>query len=161
MRTHKHKQHFQQLKQFLKSKEAGGLSYILVPENYKIEQYPYEPSSIKAWETVHDHDKVQSFIKKRNILHFGQAKGTPFTEKLLSSINWQANSTEAKDIRNGAIPLSFLNGNPYIEQILRYMAERKNLPEIDNYITPEQVSTGFWKWRESTSTSPLGCHLGL
>jgi hypothetical protein len=161
MRTHEQKQHFQRLKQILKPKEADGLSYILVPENFKIEQYPYDPSSIQAWEPVHDQDDIQSFIQKRNILHFGQAKGTPFTEKPLSSINWQANSTEAKDILNGAIPLSFLNGNPYVEQILRYMAKRKNLPEIDTYITPDHVSKGFRKWRESTSTSPSGCHLGL
>jgi hypothetical protein len=161
IRTHEQKQHFQRLKQILKPKEAGGLSYILVPENFKIEQYPYEPSSIQAWEPVHDQDDVQLFIQKRNILHFGQAKGTPFTEKPLSYINWQANSTEAKDILKGAIPLSFLNGNPYVEQILRYMAERKNLPEIDTYITPDHVSKGFRKWRESTSTSPSGCHLGL
>jgi hypothetical protein len=28
-------------------------------------------------------------------------------------------------------------------------------------MTREQVSTGFKKWREDTSTSPSGCHLGL
>jgi hypothetical protein len=28
-------------------------------------------------------------------------------------------------------------------------------------MTREQVSSGFKKWREDTSTSPSGCHLGL
>jgi hypothetical protein len=41
------------------------------------------------------------------------------------------------------------------------MADRPNLPEIDTYITTEQVATGFKKWRENTSTSPSGCHLGI
>jgi hypothetical protein len=41
------------------------------------------------------------------------------------------------------------------------MANRENLPEIDTYITTDQVRQGFWRWRENTSTSPSGCHLGL
>jgi hypothetical protein len=41
------------------------------------------------------------------------------------------------------------------------MAERSNLPKIDTHITKEEVSKGFRRWREATSTSPSGCHLGL
>jgi hypothetical protein len=50
---------------------------------------------------------------------------------------------------------------PYTQKILRYIAERDRLPEIETYITPSQASKGFKKWREETSTSPSGCHLGL
>jgi hypothetical protein len=35
------------------------------------------------------------------------------------------------------------------------------LPEIECQLTPEEVAQGFRKWREETSTSPSGCHLGL
>jgi hypothetical protein len=41
------------------------------------------------------------------------------------------------------------------------MAECPNLTEIDTYITKDQVAKGFKKWRENTSTSPSGCHLGI
>jgi hypothetical protein len=37
----------------------------------------------------------------------------------------------------------------------------ETLPEIDTYISSEDVASGFRRWRESTSTSPSGCHLGL
>jgi hypothetical protein len=62
---------------------------------------------------------------------------------------------------SGAIPLKFLGENPNVDKVLHYMAEWANLPEIDTHITKEQVSQGFRCWRESTSTSPLCCHLGL
>jgi hypothetical protein len=37
IRAHERKQHFQRLKNILKPREAGGLSYILVPENFSID----------------------------------------------------------------------------------------------------------------------------
>jgi hypothetical protein len=54
-----------------------------------------------------------------------------------------------------------MTDNKNVEKILQYMANRKNLPPIDTHITKEQVGQGFRRWRENTSTSPSGCHLGL
>jgi hypothetical protein len=71
LRAHERKQHFQRLKNILKPREAGGLSYILVPENFSIDQFPYEPSSIQNWEAIHDQDLVQRYIQQRNLIHFG------------------------------------------------------------------------------------------
>jgi hypothetical protein len=68
---------------------------------------------------------------------------------------------EARDIIQGVIPIEFLADNPNVNRVLRYMAERRNLQEINTYISKEQVGKGFRRWRESTSTSPSGCHLGL
>jgi hypothetical protein len=79
IRAHTQKQHFSRLKQIFKPNSTGGLSYILVPENFSIDQYPYEPTAVQRWESVHDHDMLQTFIQKRNLQHFGQAQGTPFT----------------------------------------------------------------------------------
>jgi hypothetical protein len=62
---------------------------------------------------------------------------------------------------NGSVPLNFITDNPRVENILRYIADRENLPEIDTHITAEQVAKGIRRWRETTSTSPSGCHLRL
>jgi hypothetical protein len=62
---------------------------------------------------------------------------------------------------NGSVPISILSNNEYANKILHYIANREQLPEINTYITPEQISLRFRKWREETSTSPLGCHFGL
>jgi hypothetical protein len=107
LRAHEQKQHFSRLKAIFKPKEAGGLSYVLVPENFNINEYPYEPATVENWEAIHEHKVVQTYIQKRNLQHFGQAQGTPFTIKPLSTINWQANSVEAKEI-NGSVPLNFI-----------------------------------------------------
>jgi hypothetical protein len=132
-----------------------------VPEQFSPEDFPYDPDTIHSWELIHDPEKLQNFIQQRNITHFGQAHGTPFTTPPLDKISWQANSKEAREILNGSIPVSFLTNNPHVYKVIKYMADRPNLPEIDTYITKDQVANGFKKWRENTSTSPSGCHLGL
>jgi hypothetical protein len=139
----------------------GGLSYVIVPREFTSADYPYDPEIITEWESIHDQEKLQEFIQKRNITHFGQAHGTPFTIAPLNKIDWAANSPEANEILNGTVPLSLLTDDDYTTKVLTYIAKRDQLPEIDTYITPEQVSNGFKKWREDTSTSPSGCHLGL
>jgi hypothetical protein len=67
----------------------------------------------------------------------------PFTVEPLNQIQWQADSVEAKEQIKGSIPLKFVTDNAQVENILKYIAYRKNLPEIDTYITKDQVATGF------------------
>jgi hypothetical protein len=64
IRAHERKQHFSRLKLILKPKEAGGLSYILVPEDFNIKQFPYDPNNVQTWEAIHDQEKIQQFIRK-------------------------------------------------------------------------------------------------
>jgi hypothetical protein len=161
IRAHERKQHFQRLKNVFKPQATGGLSYILVPQNFTTEDYPYEPETIDKWEIVHDQEELQDYIQKRNIQHFGQAHGTPFTEHPLKQLKWQADTIKANEIITGCIPLSLITDNPYANKVINYIAQRETLPTIDTTITEEQVSQGFRKWRESTSTSPSGCHLGI
>jgi hypothetical protein len=160
-KAHTRQQHYKRIQNILKPAQKTGLSYILVPKDFEPDQYPYESEQIKEWEPVHEQSELQSFIQKRNIAHFGQAHGTPFTVEPLTKINWEADSIEAKEILEGSIPMSLINGDEYTMKILSYIAKREQLPEIDTYITPTQISSGFKKWKEETSTSPSGCHLGL
>jgi hypothetical protein len=64
-------------------------------------------------------------------------------------------------ILDGVVPTEFESTNPFAKEILRHIANRKQLPAIDTYLSPEEVANGFKRWKESTSTSPSGCHLGL
>jgi enamine deaminase RidA (YjgF/YER057c/UK114 family) len=160
-KAHDRQTQYKKLRSILKPVSSGGLSYILVPKDFQVEQYPYEPTEVSEWEPIHEHEILQKFVQQRNIIHFGQAHGSPFTQPPLNRLDWQAESIEAKEILQGSVPISLLSNNEYTNKILQYIANREQLPEIDTYITPEQVSTGFKKWREDTSTSPSGCHLGL
>jgi hypothetical protein len=92
-----------------------------VPENFNIETFPYDPDKVTGWEAIHDQELIQNYVQKRNLIHFGQAQGTPFTTKPLHRLKWQANSTEAREIIKGVIPLDFITDNPNVNRILRYM----------------------------------------
>jgi hypothetical protein len=139
----------------------GGLSYILVPKDFQDDQYPYNQDSVDEWEPIHDAESMQNLLQKRNIIHFGQAQGTPFTIPPLDKLNWQATSIEAEELLAGSIPTQFVSDNQYTMRILEHIAKQKSIPLIDTYISTDQMSRGFRKWRESTSTSPSGYHLGL
>jgi hypothetical protein len=155
-------QNFRRLRSIIKPTQSGGLSYVIVPKDFSPDQYPYDPDGVREWEQVHDANDLQEYIQKRNITHFGQAHGTPFTIlPLAEQINWSATSKAAEDLIHGMVPLELLSDNIYTNKVLEYIAKRDQLPTIDTYMTREQVSTGFKKWREDTSTSPSGCHLGL
>jgi hypothetical protein len=160
-RAHERRVQYKKIRSILKPNTTGGLSYILVPKDFQADQYPYEPTESTEWEPIHEHEIIHEFIQKRNIIHFGQAHGSPFTQPPLNRLDWQAESIEAKEILNGSVPISVLSNNEDANKILHYIAQREQLPEIDTYIAPEQISLGFKKWREETSTSPSGCHLGL
>lgn len=123
IRAHEQQQHFKKLKQIFKPNKSGGLSYILVPEQFSLEDFPYDPSNVESWEPIHDQEKIQQYIQHQNLVHFGQAQGTPFTTPPLDKLTWQANSIEAKEILRGAIPTEFLMDNPYVNKVLQYMAE--------------------------------------
>jgi hypothetical protein len=110
---------------------------------------------------IHDQQRLKDFLLKQNIEHFQQAHGTPFTMTPLDKLHWNASSSKAESLLNGQIPEYFKASNPFVLDILHHIAHRKQLPEIDTYLSPDDVAQGFRQWKETTSTSPSGCHLGL
>jgi hypothetical protein len=161
IRAHQKQYAYKKLQYILKPTHRGGLSYILVPEAATPETYPYEADSVQNWSMVHDHVQLQKFLLKRNVQHFGQAQGTPFTIPPLTLLDWGAQSQVAEKLLQGEIPAEIQSNDIYLNAILEHIAQQKQLPEIDTYISPDDISKGFRKWKESTSTSPSGCHLGL
>jgi hypothetical protein len=133
----------------------------VVPKNSKPKDYPYEPERVEDWEMIHDQQRLKDFLIKRNIVHFRQAHGTPFTIAPLNKLDWNASSKEAELLLNGQIPDDFKNSNPFAVEILQHIANREQLTEIDTYLSPDDIARGFRRWKETTSTSPSGCHLGL
>jgi hypothetical protein len=106
----------------------GGLSYILVPKDFKDDQYPYNQDSVDEWEPIHDAEKMQNMLQMRNIIHFGQAQGTLFTIPPLDKLNWQATSIEAEELLAGSIPVQFVSDNQYTMRILEHISKRESIP---------------------------------
>jgi hypothetical protein len=128
IRAHERKTHFHRLKNILKPNSMGGLSYILVPKDFKDDQYPYNQDSVDEWEPIHDAEKMQNMLQMRNIIHFGQAQGTLFTIPPLDKLNWQATSIEAEELLAGLIPVQFVSDNQYTMRILEHISKRESIP---------------------------------
>jgi hypothetical protein len=110
---------------------------------------------------IHEPAELRKLLMLRNITHFGQAHGTPFTLPPLNQINWSASDNISTQLINGQTSPELASGNPYVDKVLCAMASMETLPEIDTYISSNEVARGFKRWKETTSTSPSGCHLGL
>jgi hypothetical protein len=92
---------------------------------------------------IHDQQCLKEFLLKRNTVHFNQAHGTPFTIDPLNKLDWNASSTEAETLLNGQVPVEFNKIDPFAMKILEHIANREQLPEIDTYMSPEDVAQGF------------------
>jgi hypothetical protein len=67
----------------------------------------------------------------------------------------------SEELIKGRVPEALISPEPMVNKVLEGIAQARQLPEIDTYITAEDVAKGFKRWKETTSTSPSGCHLGL
>ena len=50
--------------------------------------------------------------------------------------------------------------HPSTRSFFNQMISSKREPLVEKFLTVSSVKQRFWKWRESTSTSPSGLHLG-
>jgi len=119
-----------------------------------------DPKQATQWTTIHSPDEIEYYLQVRNRLHFGQAKQTPFNQPpLASDVPWGADSVISDNILMGAyIPPASVS-----ELCSRVISQcRRNSPQdaISPAITLDSFQGKIRKWRESTTTSPSGRHLG-
>jgi hypothetical protein len=146
-------QSFARIRQIFKPMNQSGLSRILIPAS---------ATDGNEWEAVTHPDQIQEKLRQHNIQHFGMAHGTPFTCAPLTCLNWEADSPEAEQLLRGELPCPLVGlENKHLEKMIHHIRDMPQLPEIECQLTAAEVARGFRKWREATSTSPSGCHLGL
>jgi hypothetical protein len=160
IRAHQKQHSYRKIQFILKPKQCSGLSHILVPENSQPEDYPFNPDTVASWKMIHDHTLLQKYLLQWNMKHFNRAHGTPFTMPPLGKLDWEASNDTAKRLLQREIPPElYASENPFVREVLDYIASRQQLPEFDIFITPDEVARGYRRWKETTSTSPSGCHL--
>jgi hypothetical protein len=161
LRAHKKQYAYRKIQHILKPKHHSGLSHILVPADSTPDNFPEDIENATTWKMIHEHTAMQKYLIHRNRKHFSQAHGTPFTIPPLNKLSWGADDECAEEMIQGQMPAALETNNPYTQAILQYIVNRKQLPDIDVFISPEEIARGFKRWKETTSTSPSGCHLGL
>jgi hypothetical protein len=93
--------------------------------------------------------------------HFSQANNTPFAKKNLQNLYGYRgiNQRSQQLINNNVIHSEIECENEYVKQFIQKLSKGQNSGK-DNNITFEEFKKGIEKWRERTTTSPSGRHLG-
>ena len=123
-----------------------------------------DPKSVKEedeWREVNCPREIEYFLCLRNQRHFGQSEteGTPFTTpEMKKKFNWNASTHEAELVLEGNYEDDELSdiARLFLDNMTR-VTDLEGLPPM---VTKEDLRGKFKKWRESTSTSPSGRHLG-
>lgn len=116
--------------------------------------------------TILDQNQFENAILLYCQEHYQQAWITPFGHGHLAALIGKSGLTDAgTQILQGTLFEVFDKDLfPELATFLVELAtpeEIKALPPISHKITIEEWNKGFWQWRETTSTSPSGCHLGI
>ena len=106
---------------------------------------------------------MEQVIAERNSHHLKQAQGTPLTvEPLLSLIGTDSFTSFSQELLNGTSDMILLPLSPTIKKYLHNLQQNKDIvsTKTNNNIPINEYKQGFKKWKESTTISPSGRHLG-
>ena len=120
-----------------------------------------DPKQYNDWQVIDVPSEVVAHLQKRNRTHFGQAHGTPFTVPPLSDqLGFTGDSIAATQIPEGRY-----DSSPLSESVQLLIKHLKYTHEIEQDTCRPTINDADFcgklkVWRESTSTSPSGLHLG-
>jgi hypothetical protein len=142
---------FAYIKKLTKPSHSAGISTLEVP-------CPDSPTGLKL---ITAPVQVEDKILHRNVGHFAQAEGTPFTQPPLKDIFQYegVNTAVTALINDQIIPSSLQNQPQYIQDIINQLADGHNLPTFPPDISYLEFVNAIIKWIERTTTSPSGRHL--
>jgi hypothetical protein len=147
---------------------SKGMTSVKVPASWPTTDAGFDgpienPKSCSDWKSVDTPKEMLYYLSKRNQLHFGQAQGTPFTVEPLSVMfNWSANTATAEQVLQGEFSSDELTE---LQDLLLQHCQREFTPDPTATDSIPTITTAEWKrrisrWKESTTTSPSGMHLG-
>jgi hypothetical protein len=158
------------LKTIRGKQNKSGLTNVDIPDSWPNPHELDDPAvlldDVKQWDkdanafkTVTIPEEINLYLRARNQRHFGQAEGTPFTRAPLAEIiSWEGDTHAADMILRGEYSNDELDD---ITQLLLKHCQYVSSPDV---IKPELSLAEFTGklciWRESTSMSPSGRHLG-
>ena len=127
------------------------MSSILVP-------LPKEGIEIEYF-AITDGPTIERLILNRNIRHFRQAETTPLaTPDVIRKIGFGADTDIAEQLLEGTGDPTDITDDEWSRYLLTSM--KRHSKEIKIEITQEKMMNKYRRWKERTSTSPSGRHLG-
>jgi len=150
------KQLFQKLQVLRAVRKNSGITRIEVPT-----QPESDPKKCTDWQVIEVPTEILHHLQNRNRSHFGQAKDTPFTsEPLATELGFTSDTDTANAILDGNYNASSLT--PAVQILIAHLKYCDNIKLHDSspILGDDEYSEKLKSWRESTSTSPSGLHLG-
>jgi hypothetical protein len=154
--------------------DGGGISRLQVPVSWPTaatydDEADYDLEDPKVtnqkdpskWKEINCPKEIEFLLRLRNQRHFGQAEsdGTPFTKEAMKhKFNWSASTNEAELVLKGEYNDEELSDITRL--FLDNMTRITEAEEAPKFLTRKEFTGKFKVWRESTSTSPSGRHLG-
>ena len=110
---------------------------------------------------IDDPNAMEELLIQRNKKHFSQADGSPFTtSRIIKSLGKYGNSSLSEDIFKGEANIASLSATDATTKILLSLKSTAPKNSIPVYISSKEIELAYRAWREQTSTSPSGLHLG-
>jgi hypothetical protein len=124
---------------------TGGLTHILITDDATTTR-------------VDNKHTMHTILHNQNINHFAQAKNTPCVEGILAQMLGHSGVTSTcNEIVNRQYDTTQLPTN--IAEICNQLQRKRHTQSP--HMPMSAMMDGFQKWRESTTTSPSGKHLGI
>ncbi|KAI2499828.1 hypothetical protein MHU86_14645 [Fragilaria crotonensis] len=121
-----------------------------------------DPKSCTEWQTIDIPTEIVSQLQNRNRKHFGQAHGTPFTtHPLVDLLGFSGAGEESDNILHGG-STDFPDLDDIVRLLLDHLKLTDEMANLEIYptISDEEFVGKLKVWKETTTTSPSGVHLG-
>ena len=115
------------------------------------------------FKTIHNHEEIDQLLASDNAQHLHQEHGTPFTVEPLRILIGKDNFTPfSREILDGSAEFDTLDISDNIKFYLQNLKRKRVKGKINNkgIIPLIEFKQGYKKWKERTTTSPSGRHLG-
>ncbi|KAI2505799.1 hypothetical protein MHU86_8661 [Fragilaria crotonensis] len=163
---------YSNIRQVVKPNLNSGLDKLMLPRHKHSTEYPQnfqhflsstDPEDI-IWDTILDKDTIESNLLRYNRNSFRAAAASPCGHGIIhSGLSFNSLSKDSAALLYGTIPPHWHGQDDILREFLTSFALPDVVKEnkaISININEDDVSYGFKKWKETTSTSPSGRHLG-
>jgi hypothetical protein len=147
------------LRNCIKPTDKSGIRTLKEPVKDEQGNIAKDDNGKEIWKILNDPQQIEKTLIDRNITHFGQAHNTPFTSDDVTRIFGQdGHSHNTEELLQGSIP--DIDHLPIKVQLILKKIASSPQPTFDPEISTNKLKETYKNWKESTSTSPSGCHLG-
>ncbi len=165
------RQTFDNLRRTIRPSENSSLSKVLVPTNTSLDsdtESSYHitqntPTEDILWETIVDREQIDHHLLKYNRDSFRAASSSPCGHGIIhDALTFSSLSPDSEALLEGIVPEEWCGHGNYLQEFLASFVIPTHVQthDINTAISEEDVLRGFKSWKESTSTSPSGRHLG-